>query len=143
VTNSLMIVGAILGCEVRAVCPEGYFPDPQMVAKAQQLANNNGGKISVSSKIEDLEGVDVLYTDTWISMGDNTKLEQIEQAFMPYQLSMERLKQSGARYVLHCTPAHRGQEITSELMDSDYSLLLQQAENSMHAQNAILISLFK
>ncbi|WP_438864015.1 ornithine carbamoyltransferase [Neptunicella sp.] len=143
VTHSLMIVGAILGCEVRAVCPEGYFPDPAMVAKAQELAAKHGGKISVSSQIEDLNGVDVLYTDTWISMGDNTKLEEIEQAFMPYQLNMSQFNQSGAKYVLHCQPAHRGQEITSELMDSGYSLLLQQAENRMHAQNAILISLFK
>ncbi|WP_416307057.1 ornithine carbamoyltransferase [Neptunicella sp. SCSIO 80796] len=143
VTHSLMIVGAILGCEVRAICPEGYFPDPAMVAKAEQLAAQSGGKISVSSKVEDMHGVDVLYTDTWISMGDNTKLEQIEQAFMPYQLNMQQFNQSGAKYVLHCQPAHRGQEITSELMDSGYSLLLQQAENRMHAQNAILISLFK
>ncbi|MBC3767624.1 ornithine carbamoyltransferase [Neptunicella marina] len=143
VTHSLMILGAILGVHVTAVCPKGYEPHAPTVAKAVALAAESGVTISVTDDINALQDMDVLYTDTWISMGDNTKFEQIEQTFMPYQLTMDLFKQTGAKYVLHCQPAHREQEITSELMDSPYSLLLQQAENRMHAQNAILIDLFK
>lgn len=142
VSNSLMLMGAILGNEVRIITPPGYGPAADMVAKAEQLAGQNGGKIVVSEDIQACFGSDVLYTDTWISMGDDTPFADIEQTFMPYQLSMSLFKQAGASYVLHCQPAHRGQEITSELMDSEYSLLLNEAENRMHAQNAILIHLF-
>ncbi|WP_088331341.1 ornithine carbamoyltransferase [Lacimicrobium sp. SS2-24] len=141
VSHSLMLVGAILGADVRVVTPPGYEPDEAMVTKARQLAAENGGTILVSNDLEAAEGCKALYTDTWLSMGDETPLEQIKTLFMPYQLNMPLLRKSGASAVMHCQPAHRDLEITSELIDSEYSLLFLQAENRMHAQNAILISL--
>ena len=143
VTHSLMIMGAILGCEVRVITPVGYEASDELIQLAQKLAADNGGKIVISTSMDDLKGVDAVYADTWISMGDNTKFSDIEQTFMPYQLSSAVMADAGAEFVLHCQPAHREQEITSELMDSKHSLLLQQAENRMHAQNAILIELMK
>lgn len=141
VSNSLMLVGAILGADVRIVTPAGYEPDKTMVEKARQRAVQSGGSITISNDLATAEGCKALYTDTWLSMGDDTPLEQIKEVFMPYQLNMPLLKKCGASAVMHCQPAHRDLEITSELVDSDYSLLFLQAENRMHAQNAILISL--
>jgi ornithine carbamoyltransferase len=141
VSNSLMLVGAILGADVRIVTPAGYEPDKTMVEKARQRAAESGGSITISNDLATAEGCKALYTDTWLSMGDDTPLEQIKEVFMPYQLNMPLLKKCGASAVMHCQPAHRDLEITSELVDSDYSLLFLQAENRMHAQNAILISL--
>ena len=82
-----------------------------------------------------------MYTDTWLSMGDDTPLSEIKEKFMPYQVNETLMQQCGAEYVMHCQPAHRDLEITSSLIDSPASLLMMQAENRMHAQNAILITL--
>jgi len=80
----------------------------------------------------------VIYTDTWLSMGDDTPLSEIKEKFMPYQVNRALVEQAGASYVMHCQPAHRDLEITGELMDSKQSLLMQESKNRMHAQNAIL-----
>lgn len=141
VSHSLMIIGALLGAEVCIVTPEGYGPDSQIVDKAITLAGQYGGTISVSTDLADASGAQVLYTDTWISMGDKTSIEDIQSVFSPYQLNSALMTKTGAQFAMHCQPAHREQEISSELMDSDRSLLLQQAENRMWAQNAILIDL--
>ncbi|GGD73697.1 ornithine carbamoyltransferase [Lacimicrobium alkaliphilum] len=141
VSHSLMLVGAILGADVRIITPPGYEPDAAMVEKARERAAQSGGSITISNDLAAAAGCKALYTDTWLSMGDTTPLEQIKAVFMPYQLNMSLLRQTGASVVMHCQPAHRDLEITSELVDSDYSLLFLQAENRMHAQNAILISL--
>ena len=96
----------------------------------------------VQSDLAAAEGANVLYTDTWLSMGDTTPLSEIKGAFMPYQINEELLTSSGATHAMHCQPAHRDLEITSAVIDSDASLLMQQAENRMYAQNAILKTLF-
>lgn len=143
VTHSLMFAAAKLGTTMVVVCPPGHFPDGQMVLEAQAIAAEHGGKLVLSSDPGALEGADVLYADTWISMGDDTPLAAIKQKFMPYQINAALMQRSGARHVMHCQPAHREVEITSAVMDSDASLILDQAENRMHIQNAILLELLK
>ncbi|ADN74526.1 ornithine carbamoyltransferase [Ferrimonas balearica DSM 9799] len=143
VTHSLMYAAAKLGATMVVVCPPGHFPDGQVVTEAQAIAAEHGGALVLSSDLAALEGVDALYADTWISMGDNTPMAAIKAKFQPYQINSKLMSLTGAKYVLHCQPAHREVEITSEVMDSDASLILDQAENRMHIQNAILLELMK
>ncbi len=141
VTHSLLIIGAILGVNQVVITPKGYEADKNLVSLAKSLASQSGASITISHDLEAANGADVLYTDTWISMGDTTPLDVIKDTFMPYQINEKLMLASGAKYVLHCQPAHRDLEITGSLIDSEKSLLMQQAENRMHAQNAILIHL--
>ncbi|MBO2580594.1 ornithine carbamoyltransferase [Shewanella algae] len=141
VTHSLMIGAAILGASMTVICPEGHFPDGLIVNEVQQLAAENGGSLVLTSDIAALEGQDAVYTDTWISMGDQTELSDIEAKFSPYQINQPLMDQYKVKYFMHCLPAHRGVEVTDEVMDGKGSLILQQAENRMHAQNAVLVTL--
>lgn len=141
VTQSLMLVGATLGTEVVAVTPPGYEPDPTIVKLAEQKAQQYGGKITLSHDIADAQGAHAIYADTWLSMGDDTPLAEIKDIFAPYKVDEALMEKTGADYVMHCQPAHRDLEITASLIDGDQSLLLQQAENRMHAQNAIMVKL--
>ncbi len=141
VTHSLLIVGALVGCNQVVVTPPGHEADPEIVAQAQDIAAKTGVKIVQSNDIDAAIGADVLYADTWLSMGDDTPLEAIKDKFMPYQVNEALMEKTGAQYVMHCQPAHRDLEITGSLIDSDKSLLMQEAENRMHAQNAILTKL--
>ncbi|MBO1519857.1 ornithine carbamoyltransferase [Oceanisphaera pacifica] len=141
VTNSLLLAGAILGATVTSVCPRGRNVDAQILKEAEALAAMSGGKVQVADSLDGLTDVDVLYTDTWVSMGDNTPMEQVTELFMPYQINQKMLDNTGAKQVLHCQPAHRELEITSEVMDGPSSFILDQAENRMHVQNAVLLTL--
>jgi ornithine carbamoyltransferase len=141
VTHSLFIAGAILGATVTAVCPLGHSPDAQILKKAEELAAKSGATITVTNNIEDIKGYDVVYGDTWLSMGDDTPLEQIKAKFMPYQINQALLDSTGIKHILHCQPAHRGLDITSDVMDGPASLIFDQAENRMHIQNAIMLTL--
>jgi ornithine carbamoyltransferase len=141
VTHSLFIAGAILGATVTAVCPIGHSPDAQIIKQAQDIATKTGGTITVTNTVDDIKGYDVVYGDTWLSMGDDTPLEQIKAKFMPYQINQELLDNTGIKHILHCQPAHRGLDITSEVMDGPASLIFDQAENRMHIQNAIMLTL--
>lgn len=143
VTHSLLLTGAILGAEVTAVCPRGDSPDAQIVKEAMALAALNGGKINVTDNLDDIVDYDVIYGDTWVSMGDDTPLEMVKEKYMPYQINQELLVRTGIKHVLHCQPAHRELEITSAVMDGEQSLIFDQAENRMHAQNAVLLTLLK
>lgn len=141
VTHSLIYGAAILGLTMTVICPEGYFPDALVVNEAQVLAKQNGGKLTLSADINQIEGHDAIYTDTWISMGDETSLAEIKERFSPYQVNAELMAKAGAKYFMHCLPAHRGVEVTDEVIDGKGSLILDQAENRMHAQNAVLVTL--
>ena len=141
VTHSLFIAGAILGATVTAVCPLGHSPDAQIMKKAEEIAKDTGAKITVTNNIDDIKGYDVVYGDTWLSMGDDTPLEQIKAKFMPYQINQALLDNTGIKHILHCQPAHRGLDITSDVMDGPASLIFDQAENRMHIQNAIMLTL--
>ncbi|WP_125778659.1 ornithine carbamoyltransferase [Pseudoalteromonas rubra] len=141
VCQSLLLLAATLGADFVAVCPKGHSPDAQIVKQAEQIAAVNGASVLISDRIEAAVGANALYTDTWVSMGSDTSLEQAKTTFMPYQLNQALLEQTGASIVLHCQPAHRGYEITSQVMDGPKARILQQAENRMHAQNALLLAL--
>jgi ornithine carbamoyltransferase len=141
VTHSLMLVGVALGCEVVVITPKGYEVDENIIKLTQARAQQFGGKLTVSTDINAANGSQVLYTDTWLSMGDETPLADIKETFEGYEINEALMEKTGAEYVLHCQPAHRDLEISGSLIDSDASLLMQQAENRMHGQNAILVQL--
>lgn len=141
VTHSLMYGAAILGATMTVISPPGQFPDGQVVVEAQALAAQHGGKLILTSEIEDIAQQDAIYTDTWISMGDDTNLDDIEAKFKPYQVNAEMMAKAGASFFMHCLPAYRGVEVTADVVDGEGSLILQQAENRMHAQNAVLVTL--
>lgn len=138
VTHSLNILGILLGCHQVVVTPENYEIDPDIKQSIVALAEKHQVNISFHQSLSAAPKADVIYTDTWLSMGDETPLEQIKTTFMPFQVNQALMEQCNADYVMHCQPAHRDLEITGELMDSPQSLLMQQAGNRMHAQNAIL-----
>jgi ornithine carbamoyltransferase len=142
VTHSLLILGALLGCHQVVVTPKGHEVDQEILAHAKTLAAQTDTTITTGYDVDIAQSADVIYADTWLSMGDNTPLADIKEAFMPYQANSALMEKTGASHVMHCQPAHRDLEITSELIDSDKSLLMLQAENRMHAQNAVLTTLF-
>jgi ornithine carbamoyltransferase len=141
VTHSLLIVGALLGVDVVSVTPPGHEVDQEIFEFAREQAKLTGATITQSHSVDEAKGAQVLYTDTWLSMGDDTPLEAIKERFAPYQVNEAMMQQCGADYVMHCQPAHRDLEISGSLIDSEHSLLMLQAENRMHAQNAILTHL--
>ena len=143
VAHSLMLMAATLGCNMVVVTPQGHSVDGLMVVDAQQLCQQSGATLTISHDINALRGADAIYADTWISMGDTTPLEQILEKFMPYQVTSDMMALSGAKYFMHCQPAHREVEVTSEVLDGEQSIILQQAENRMHAQNAVMLALMK
>lgn len=141
VTHSLLIVGALLGCHQVVITPAGHEADPEIVQLAKNIAEKTGVSIVESTNLDDAKGANVVYTDTWLSMGDDTPLSEIKDKFMPYQVNEGMMEKLGASFVMHCQPAHRDLEITGTLIDGEQSLLMQQAENRMHGQNAILTHL--
>lgn len=122
-THSLLITGAILGSTVTAVCPRGEGPDAAIFNIAADIARKSGAKLAVTDQVADVRGFDIAYTDTWVSMGDNTPLDVVRSKFMPYQVNRQLLEDTGIRHVLHCQPAHRGYEITDEVMDGPWSIV--------------------
>ena len=141
VTHSLMFGAAILGAKMTVVCPPGHFPDGEVVVQAQALAAKHGGSLFLTSDIEAMGEQDAIYTDTWISMGDETDMADIKAKFGPYQVNAALMEKAGANFFMHCLPAYREVEATAEVVDGEGSLILQQAENRMHAQNAVLVTL--
>ncbi|NTS78675.1 ornithine carbamoyltransferase [Catenovulum sp. SM1970] len=143
VTHSLLLAGAILGLKVVSVTPVGYSPDAQVVQLAQKLAAENGGEIIISNDVNDAKGVDAIYNDTWISMGDDKSLDDIKAKFAPYKTTVQLMNDLDVKYFMHCQPVYRGIEVEDEVVDSEKSILMAQAENRMHAQNAVLMTLLK
>ena len=141
VTHSLMLTGAQLGVNLVVVCPHGHTVDDQIMTQASELAAQNGTELTITSDIDAVKKVDAIYADTWVSMGDQTKLEDIIEKFKPYQVTSELMDNLGADYFMHCQPAHRDEEVTAEVLDSKQSIILRQAENRMWAQNALLHTL--
>lgn len=143
VSNSLMFMAALLGADMTLVCPQGHFPDAYLFNKAKAFAAASGGKLVLTSSVGDLGQQDAIYTDTWVSMGDEdaSKKAEILAKFAPYQVNQAMMKNSSASIVMHCQPAHLEEEITTTLFDSEMSVVFQQAENRMWAQNAVLVTL--
>lgn len=140
VAISLMLTCAKLGCHFSIASPQGYQVSDAVVSKAQPIAEESGSIIQVTSDpIEAVTGADVVYTDVWTSMGQEDEAAERLKVFPPYQVNRRLLIQAKpAAVVMHCLPAHRGEEITDEVADGAQSLLFQQAENRLHAQKGIL-----
>jgi ornithine carbamoyltransferase len=139
VCHSVMLAAALLGTELTVACPPGYEPSAAVLDTARAL----GGRVCVTTEVpEAARGADALYTDTWVSMGREGERERRLEAFGRYQLN-ERvlaLARPGA-VVMHCLPAHRGEEITDAVLDGPQSVVLDQAENRLHIQKAVLLTL--
>ncbi len=145
VCNSLMVGAAIVGMDFAAACPKGYAPMPAYVAEAKKLARKSGGKVSVGEQpTVAASGADVLYTDTWVSMGHEDEAKAREKALKPYQINKELLKKAKEdAIVMHCLPAHRGMEIAAEVIDGPQSVVFEQAENRLHTEKAVLLMLIR
>ena len=139
VLNSILHLAAALGAEVRMACPPGYQPDPNVLAQVQR----KGGAISVTTEPDEaVRGADVIYTDVWTSMGQEAEKAQRQEAFARYQINPSLLAfAKSSALVMHCLPAHRGEEITDDVLDGPQSVVLDQAENRLHAQKAIIVAL--
>jgi ornithine carbamoyltransferase len=140
VAHSLLLTCACLGSRIRVATPAGYNPDAQIVADAKEIARHTGAVVELlSDPREAVFGADAVYTDAWASMGQEREADQRARVFHPYQLNADLASEAAPNAVfMHCLPAHRGQEITDEVMDSERSVVFDQAENRLHVQKAIL-----
>jgi ornithine carbamoyltransferase len=142
VANSLLLGGALMGMNVKIASPKDYFPDPQIVETAKTFATTSGGDILITEDpIAAITGAHALYTDVWASMGQEDLAASRIPIFQSYQLNKDILSQADPQaIILHCLPAHRGEEITEEVIEGKQSRVWDQAENRMHAQKALLVS---
>jgi len=143
VYHSLALLGAALGMEVRLAHPPGYGPNERIVARAIALAEASGGRLVFGHEpAEIVRGAAIVYTDAWTSMGQEAEAEERRDAFARYRVDDALLDAAGpAALAMHCLPAHRGEEITSAVMDGPRSLILEQSENRLHVQKGLLVEL--
>ena len=142
VANSLMLGCALVGMNVRIAFPSGYAPDAEIVEKTRQIANNKTEVVLTHDPEAAAKGASVLYTDVWASMGQETQANNRFPVFQPYQISQQLLSLADPEaIVLHCLPAHRGEEITEDVIEGSQSRVWDQAENRLHAQKALLASI--
>jgi ornithine carbamoyltransferase len=144
VYHSLALLGAALGMEVRLAHPPGYAPNDRIVARARELAAASGGRLLFGhDPREAVRGAAVVYTDAWTSMGQEAEAEERRDAFAGYGVDDDLLDAAGRDDVvaMHCLPAHRGEEITSAVMDGPRSLIWDQSENRLHVQKALLVEI--
>lgn len=140
--HSLLLGGALTGLNVRIAAPQGYEPDPKIVQQAQKIAGDRSEIVVTQDAIAAVEDAQVVYTDVWASMGQEDLADQRIPVFQPYQVNSQLLSHADPEaIILHCLPAHRGEEITAEAIESDRSRVWEQAENRMHAQQALMASL--
>jgi ornithine carbamoyltransferase len=143
--HSLLLAGALAGLHVRVAAPADFAPQDDIVQTATKLAADSGGSVTVTTDVlAAADGADVLYTDVWASMGQEAEATKRAKAFVGYQISDEVLAAAAAdAIVLHCLPAHRGEEIAASVMDGSHSVVFDQAENRLHAQKALLAFLVR
>ena len=139
VAHSLILCGAILGIEVRIACPKGYEPNSMVINKAYQIYKNKD-LLKITNDINDAaSGANVLYTDVWSSMGEENQQKEKDKVFNGFTLDGELVRKADKdAIILHCLPAYRSKEITDEVIESKKSRIFEQAENRMHAQEALL-----
>jgi ornithine carbamoyltransferase len=140
VAHSLLLTCACLGSSIRVATPPGYAPNPQIVAAAREIAQETGAEIHLlTDPHEAVAGADAIYTDAWTSMGQERQEDERSRIFPPYQVNADLMAKAAPHAVfMHCLPAHRGLEVTDAVIDSQQSVVFEQAENRLHAQKAIL-----
>ena len=140
VCHSLMFGGAKTGMHISAACPEGYLPDDTIVAAARDDAAQTGATVTVTTDpAKAVAGADVVVTDVWASMGQESEQQARMSIFASYQVNAKLTAGAAPDYIfLHCLPAHRGEEVTAEIIDGPHSVVFDEAENRLHAQKAVL-----
>ncbi len=139
VANSLILCGALLGVEVRIACPKGYEPNSLVLKKAYEIYKNKDLLKITNDPINAVKGANVVYTDVWSSMGEETQKEEKDKDFLGFTVDHDLLRNADKEaIILHCLPAYRAKEITDEVIESKNSRIFEQAENRMHAQQALL-----
>jgi ornithine carbamoyltransferase len=140
VAHSLLLTCACLGSTIRVATPKGYAPNSQIVAAAREIAEETGAEIRLlTDPHEAVIGADAIYTDAWTSMGQEKEERERAKTFPPYQVNSELMAEAAPHTVfMHCLPAHRGLEVTDAVIDSQQSVVFEQAENRLHVQKAIL-----
>ncbi len=145
VSNSLLLIAPLLGMDMSMACPKGYEPNEDILKTANEYASENNTEITITDDIGlALQNVDVVFTDVWVSMGDEKEAEQRKKDFAPFQVNSDLmgLANEGALF-MHCLPAIRGQEVTGDVIDGPQSVVYDEAENRMHAQKAVLYHYLK
>lgn len=143
VCNSLLLGCAMVGMNISVACPDEFKPNSELLEKALEIAEKNDCKVEITDKPSDaVRGADIIYTDVWVSMGDEAERERRLRIFKPYQVNSDLVRNAKSDcIIMHCLPAHRGYEITNEVIDSEQSVVFDQAENRLHAQKAVLVKL--
>lgn len=140
VANSLLVGCGKVGLDMTLACPEGFEPDADVLAAAQQAAAQSGAKLVVThDPAEAADGADAVYTDVWASMGQESDAQDKYKHFTAYQVNEKLTSRCNKDYIfLHCLPAHRGEEVTAEVIDGPHSVVFDEAENRLHAQKAVM-----
>lgn len=139
VAHSLAFAGAKTGMNITICCPPGYEPDSQVMVRAERDALETGAKLQVTNDISSVSGADIIYTDVWASMGQEDEQQLRMENFKGYQVNLDMVKMADPQVlIMHCLPAHRGEEITAEVIDGPHSVIFDQAENRLHAQKAVM-----
>ncbi|WNB92965.1 ornithine carbamoyltransferase [Bacillus sp. NEB1478] len=141
--HSLMIGAAKVGMDCTVIAPEKYGPKKSIVSYAQQIAKQTGAVIHVTNDpVKGIKNSDVIYTDVWASMGQESEAEERMNHFESFQVNQELVSHAKKDFIfMHCLPAHRGEEVTAEIIDGDHSVVFPEAENRLHAQKALLVHL--
>jgi len=145
VLNSLLFAASKVGMDISAASPARYEPTPEVIRRARQFARESGSRILITNDPQEaVEEADIIYTDVWASMGQEVEREERLKVFPPFQVNSALLAQAKSScLVMHCLPAHRGEEITDEVLDGPRSVAFDQAENRLHGQKAILALLLR
>lgn len=140
VSNSLLLIAPLLGMDMSLACPKGYEPNEEILKTANEYAEENNTVITVTDDIGSaLQNVDAVFTDVWVSMGEEAEASKREIDFAPFQVNSDLMSLANENAIfLHCLPAIRGHEVTSEVIDGPQSVIYDEAENRMHAQKAVL-----
>lgn len=142
VAHSILLGGALVGMNIRIATPKDYEPSPKIVAQAQAIAGDRSQILITHDPKEAAEGCHAIYTDVWASMGQEDLANSRVPIFQPYQVNAELMALADKEAIaLHCLPAHRGEEITADVMEGPQAKIWDQAENRMHAQKALMASL--
>lgn len=142
--HSYLLAGATAGLDVHIACPPGFRPRPDIMATAQQIAATTGTTLRVTSEVaEAVAGADALATDTWVSMGDEDEEKERVAALTPYRVDAAAMDGTNDAIFLHCLPAYRGLEVMPEVIDGPDSVVWDEAENRLHAQQAVLLELLE
>lgn len=145
VCNSLLLVCASVGMNIVVACPKGYEPNSKIIEKAKAIAKETGSYVLVTDNVEEaVKNSDIIYTDVWVSMGEEKQEEKRKKALEKYQVNSKLMKLAHKDAIfMHCLPAIRGQEVTEDVIDGENSVVIDQAENRLHAQKAVLYHFLK